>query len=71
MMNLDLDGFLGSSIFVQMLIIITLKIEKLIIINIRMKSKTLFVRFITPMAALMATETFMLIFVVKGMISAA
>ena len=70
-MNLDLDGFLGSSIFVQMLIIITLKIEKLIIINIRMKSKTLFVRFITPMAALMATEPFMLIFVVKGMISAA
>ena len=69
--TLDLDGFLGSSIFVQMLIIITLKIEKLIIINIRMKSKTLFVRFITPMAALMATEPFMLIFVVKGMISAA
>ena len=69
-MNLDLDGFLGSSIFVQMLIIITLKIEKLIIINIRMKSKTLFVRFITPTAALMATGPFMLIFVAKGMISA-
>ena len=69
-MNLDLDGFLESSIYVQMLITITLKIEKLIIINIKMKSKTLFVRFTTLMAVLMATEPFMLIFVAKGMISA-
>ena len=67
-MNLDLDGFLGSSIFVQMLIIITLKIEKLIIINTKMKSKTLFVKYIILMAVLMGIEPFMLIFAAEGMI---
>ena len=45
--NLDLDGYSGNLISVQMLIITILKIEKLIIINRKMKSKTLFEKSIT------------------------
>ena len=56
------------SIYSPMLIIITLKIERLIITGIKMKSKTLFVKYITPMAALMDTEPYMPIFVVGGII---
>ena len=66
--NSGCDGFSGSSIYAPMLIIITLKIEKLIITGIKMKSKTLFVKYITPMAALMDTGPYMPIFVARGII---
>ena len=52
-----------------MLIITILKIEKLIIINRKMKSKTLFEKSITLMAEWMGTEPCMLILFVKGTIS--
>lgn len=51
-----------------MLIIITLKIEKLVIINTKKKSKPLFGKYIISMAELMVTEPFMHIFVVKDTI---
>jgi len=56
---LGLDGFSGSLISAQMLITIILKIEKLIIIKRRMKSKTLFGKYITLMAELMVIEPYM------------
>ncbi len=52
-----------------MLIITILKIEKLIIINRKMKSKTLFEKSITLMAELMVIEPYMRILSVKDMIS--
>ena len=45
-----------------------LKIEKLVIINTKKKSKPLFGKYIIPMAELMVTEPFMHIFVVKDTI---
>ena len=66
---LDLDGYSGNLISIQMLIITILKIEKLIIINRKMKSKTLFEKSITLMAEWMGTEPCMRILFVKGMIS--
>ena len=57
--NLGLDGFSGSLISAQMLITIILKIEKLIIIKRRMKSKTLFEKYITLMVELMVIEPYM------------
>ena len=52
-----------------MLIITILKIEKLIIINRKMKSKTLFEQSIAFMAELMVIEPYMRILFVKDMIS--
>ena len=66
---MDLDGYSGNLISVQMLIITILKIEKLIIINRKMKSKTLFEKSITPMAELMVIESYMRILSVKDTIS--
>ena len=54
-----------------MLITIILKIVKPIIINRKMKSRTLFGTSITHTEALMVTEPYMRIFVVKGTISVA
>lgn len=68
---MDLDGFSESLISAQMLITIILKIEKLIIINIKMKSKTLFGKSITLTAELMVIEPYMHILSVKDTISAA
>ena len=69
--NLGLDGFLKSLISAQMLITIILKIEKPIIINIKMKSKTLFEKSITRIVELMVIEPYMRILSVKDTISAA
>ena len=66
---MDLDGYSGNLISVQMLIITILKIEKLIIINRKMKSKTLFEKSITLMEELMAIESYMCILSVKDTIS--
>ena len=66
---MDLDGYSGNLISVQMLIITILKIEKLIIINRKMKSKTLFEKSITLMAELMVIESYMRILSVKDTIS--
>ena len=52
-----------------MLIIIILKIERLIIVVKKMRSKTLFEKSITLMAEWMGTEPCMLILFVKGTIS--
>ena len=52
-----------------MLITIILKIEKLITIGKKMKSRTLFEISITHTEALMVTEPYMRIFVVKDTIS--
>lgn len=68
--NLNLDGFWESLISVQILTTIILKIEKLIIMNRKMKSKTLFENSTTLMAELMATEPYMRILFVKDTISA-
>ena len=54
-----------------MLITIISKIEKLIIINRRMRSNNLFEKSITLMEELMATEPYMRILFVKDTISAA
>ena len=58
-----------SLISVQMLITTILKIEKLIIINRKMKSKTLFEKSITLMTELMVIELYMRILSVKDTIS--
>ncbi len=54
-----------------MLITTILKIEKLIIINRKMKSKSLFEKSITLMAGLMVTEPYMHILFVKDTMLAA
>ena len=65
---MDFGGFLGSSAYVQMLITIILKIEKLIIIAIRIKSKNPYVIYTIHTTALMATEPYMLISGVRDML---
>ena len=67
--NLDLDGYSENLTSIQMLIITILKIEKLIIINRKMKSKTLFEKSITLMTELMVIEPCMRILSVKDTIS--
>lgn len=69
--NLGLDGFLQSLISAPMLITIILKIEKLIIINKKMKLKTLFEKSITPIVELIVIELYMRILFIKDTISAA
>lgn len=68
--NLGLDGFLQSLISAPMLITIILKIEKLIIINKKMKLKTLFEKSITPIVELIVIELYMRILFIKDTISA-
>ena len=53
-----------------MLITIILKIEKLIIINKKMKLKTLFEKSITPIVELIVIELYMRILFIKDTISA-
>lgn len=69
--NWGLDGFLESLISAPMLITIILKIEKLIIINKKLKLKTLFEKSITPIVELMVIEPYMRILFIKDTISAA
>lgn len=69
--NLGSDGFSECLISVQMLITTILKIEKQIIINRKMKLKSLFEKSITLMAGLMVTEAYMYILFVKDTILAA
>ena len=58
--TVDIEGFFKEEDI--------LKIEKMVIVNRKMKSKTLFVKYITPMAALTDTEPYMPIFVARGII---